>query len=315
MTDVTIPNTTGDIKIGELTDADVNGNGVFDVLMRSVKAHLKEEYDAERIRGTDYANAYVQSVIQVMQLANGYTLAKAKLPLELQLLEAQIMQVATDTAVATKQGGLLDAQALNQMAETNRINKEVQLKLPKEIELLGKDLLIKESQIHLTEKELALKDYELTRIKPKELALLSAEVSLKEKQIPIMEKELIIKGEQLKLAEYEFTYKAPAEVALMNAQKDLYIQKAVTEQAQTDGSVIKPNSVTYWTSKLTEEQSKTYKRDAEQKVAKLMIDTWMIRKNNDPDDAGVTVTETNALINENIGKAIRQMGTSIGIDF
>lgn len=422
MTDITIPNTTGDIKIGELTDADVNGNGVFDVLMRSVKAHLQQEYDAQRIRGTDYANAYVQSIAQVMQMANAYTLAKAKLPLELQLLEAEILKVATDTAVATKQGGLFDAQILNQMAQTNQTNKQTELKLPaeveqiktqtgliktqdelaeydlehkqpiekqvlqkqvdqlnaqtnqvtkqtevldyelknklpKEVELMGKDLLIKQQQVELANKELLLKQYELTHIKPKELAMLTAEVAikqkqlplmekeislkqnqidlgikelgvkenqitlgykeiaLKEKQLPIMERELAIKGQQLKLAEYEFNYKAPAEVGLIDAQTQLYGKKANTEQAQTDGSVIRPNSVMYWTNKLTEEQSKTYQRDAEQKVAKLLIDSWSVRYNADPDNPYVAADGQNELENGNIGKAIRKMGETVGINF
>ena len=48
-----------EFNIHELTNGTLNGTGVFDVLMDAVKAHLHEEYKAERIRATDYANAYI----------------------------------------------------------------------------------------------------------------------------------------------------------------------------------------------------------------------------------------------------------------
>lgn len=42
-----------------LTERLVNGNGVFDALMKSVNVHLKEEYEKNRINGAEYASAYV----------------------------------------------------------------------------------------------------------------------------------------------------------------------------------------------------------------------------------------------------------------
>lgn len=234
---VTIPNTAGDIHIGELTEATLEGTGVFDTLMRSVKAHLQEEYNANRMRGTDYANAYIQLMTQVLDQANRYALAKAKLPLELQLLEAEITKVATDTAVATKQGALLEAQTSKELAQINMINQEVKHKLPAEVaqiqkqtalaeyelkyikprqlELANKDILLKQNQIDLQTKELALKDkqiglaeYELTKIKPKELELMAADIGLKKNQIQLGLKEIAIKEKQLPLMDKELDLKA-----------------------------------------------------------------------------------------------------------
>lgn len=61
MTDLTI------IEIPKITNEDltqkaVDGTGTFDILMSTVKVHLKEEYSAGRITGQEYTKAYIQIV-------------------------------------------------------------------------------------------------------------------------------------------------------------------------------------------------------------------------------------------------------------
>lgn len=43
----------------DLTQGVVSGNGTFDALMGGFKAHLKEEFDANRISGAEYTKAFV----------------------------------------------------------------------------------------------------------------------------------------------------------------------------------------------------------------------------------------------------------------
>lgn len=103
---ITIPNSTinEEFNISELTEVNVNGNGIFDTLMRSVKLHIKEEWDKERIRDTDYSNVYLGALKEVLGLSVQYAQVKSKLALELQLLEAQVNHTAAETVLVTKQG-------------------------------------------------------------------------------------------------------------------------------------------------------------------------------------------------------------------
>jgi hypothetical protein len=43
----------------DLTTGVIGGSGTFDALMKSVKAHLKEEYEKSRITGAEYTKAYI----------------------------------------------------------------------------------------------------------------------------------------------------------------------------------------------------------------------------------------------------------------
>ena len=148
---VTIPNSevNTDYNISELTSGELGGNGTFDIIMGAVNAHIEHQFKLGRIRGTDFANTYMQAMQMALQQASSYAIAKAKLPLELQQLEAQNLKIATDIAVMTKQGGLYDAQIIQ------------------------------------TTKETQLKEYELTKIKPLELENAKTEVEIKEQQLEL----------------------------------------------------------------------------------------------------------------------------------
>lgn len=64
------------VSNSDLTTADVNGSGTFDLLMRSYKAHLQEEYHKQRISGAEYTKAYVALTESAMSQAVSFLLAK-----------------------------------------------------------------------------------------------------------------------------------------------------------------------------------------------------------------------------------------------
>ena len=301
-----IPNVTitDEFNINELTQGKLDGNGSFDILMRTILLHLDQEYNKQRIRGTDYANAYIGLINNALNQISNYALQKAKLPLELQLLEAEIQKVATDTILATKQGGLVDAQIHREMAQTEMLHLEMEYKFPKELDMI-------DAQIENMKAEIALKDYELKYIKPIQLALQEKELALREKQLQISEKELGIKEQQLALARYEFEVKAPAEVKSILAQADLYNQKVVTEKAQTDPDVIKEGSVIDYNNKVLKQQAISYDNDSKLKATSMLVDTWKVRRNDDPDEA--PVNDINKLNDPNIGTAVSKVLNSVGI--
>lgn len=286
-----IPNATisPDFNIDELTEGKLDGNGVFDKLMKTFELHLEREYNKQRIRGTDYANAYIGLINNALNQVSNYALEKSKLPLELQLLEAQIHKTATDTIVATKQGGLIDAQIHKEMAQTEMLHLEMEYKFPKELALIDEQIANMKAEIALKEKELALRD----------------------KQLEISVKELGIKEQQLRLAEYEVQVKAPAEVRSINAQADLYNQKVVTEKAQTDASVIGKGSVIDHNNKVLAQQAISYDNDSKLKATSMLVDTWKVRRNDDPDEA--PVNDINKLADPNIGTAVVKVLQSVGI--
>ena len=302
-----VPNVVIDdaFNIDELTDGKLDGKGVFDKLMQTIELHLQREYNKQRIRGTDYANAYIGLINNALAQTTNYALSKAKLPLELQLLEANIQKVATDTILATKQGGLVDAQIHKEMAQAEMLHLEMEYKFPKELEMI-------DAQIANMQAEVALKDYELKHIKPMELRLREKELDLKTKQLELSIKELDLKEKQIELARYELEFKAPAEVANITAQGDLYKQKVITEKAQTDGTVIGPDSVIARNNEVLKQQAISYINDGKLKATNILVDTWKIRRNDDPDSA--PVTDINKLHDPNIGKAVTNLLDNVGIN-
>ena len=324
-------------NINELTEGTVAGTGVFDVLMQAVKAHLKGEFEAGRIRGTDYANAYTMSVGQVLAQASQYATQRAKLEAELKLLEAQTLQVQQETQTSAAQAGLLAAQTslitkqeLQTVQETkNLVSQELQTKaqtaisnyqleciLPKEANNLLLAGILTGAQTsaavqqtnNMIEQHKGIKvDNEMKKFQMD--FLLPNELEIKESQLAIAEKEVLIKGEQLLITKFELENKLPADVGLITAQDELYTQKTITEKAQTDESVVGAGSVIDTNNKLLEEQSKVYLRNAQQTAAKLLIDTWNVRHSSDPD--GNLENAANKLQDADIGAAITRMNANL----
>ena len=61
-------------NITNLTTGTVLGTGVFDIMMASVKAQLREEYECNRITGGEYAKAFIELTSAALQNAVQYSL-------------------------------------------------------------------------------------------------------------------------------------------------------------------------------------------------------------------------------------------------
>lgn len=204
-------------------------------------------------------------------------------------LRAEITKASVDTIVSSKQGNLVDAQACEVKASANKINAEVALKLPEEIEIL------KRNQLQLTAQTGEI-DYRVSTLLPSQTAQNTAQTA----QIT-----------------YTTSYVLPSQVSLTNAQTSsataqtaLYNQKTVTELAQTTTTPAS-GSVMGVQNDLMATQKASYLRDAEQKAAKMLIDTWNVRRNAEP--TSNPVTSDNRLRDEDIGDAVGKMLTGIGV--
>ena len=106
------------ITVDKVTDNDTEGTGTFDVLMRSVQAHLVAEYDNGRIVGSEYAQAYVSMVNSTMAQAIQFEMTKIQSGFTTDMAEEQVNTAVKQTALITEQIDLAHAQHLNTEANT-----------------------------------------------------------------------------------------------------------------------------------------------------------------------------------------------------
>ena len=106
------------VDITDLTHASVDGNGVFDVLMRAVNAHLQKEWSANRLKGTEYSTVYLGALESTMNASLQFLLARDKTNAELDILKQQLVNLKVEEINAGKQGILLDKQATDLDAAT-----------------------------------------------------------------------------------------------------------------------------------------------------------------------------------------------------
>lgn len=134
------------------------------------------------------------------------------------------------------------------------------------------------------------------------------EAQLLQKQIDNAIKEgEVLEAQKCKLqAEYDLTM---ATVLKANQETALLTQKVATEKAQIMEMGVDDNSVVGRQKALYVAQTNGFTRDAEQKAAKLLADTWSVRRTTDE----ATVADgTNMLNDVTIGRAINKLLTGVG---
>lgn len=231
------------ITLPKLTEATVAGSGVFDVLMRSVKGHLEQEFTQSRIKGAEYATVYLGSLEAVLNSSIAFLLQKDKNALEALLVEQQIALAKVEIIKANAQVEQVRAQTANLQAELLILQANA-LKIPAEIALLGAQKTLVERQ---GDNEI-IQGTVLTAQKCK----LDAEFDL-------------LLSTNLKTVE----------------ESKLLLWKTNTEKAQTTGIGVDENSVIGKQKALYGAQANGFTRDAEQKAADLMTKTWMTRRTTD----------------------------------
>ena len=245
------------------------------------------------------------------------------------LLDAQAARTIAETADVTKGTELKDyqlgfvlpsevarneAENLRINADTDRITMEV-TKIPYEIQML---------QAALTKipAEVALLNKQVTKI-DKDIELQTAQISLQLKQVALAEKQILMAAKELLLKDKQLELQT-AEIAVKNKQLDLLAQqilqaaeemklmkqKVITEQAQTDPAVVKPGSVIDKQNKVLDAQTTAYANDNLHKLATLMVNSWMTRRNTDEAEAADGV---NKLDNDYIGAVLTKAFTAAGV--
>lgn len=231
------------LDIRELTEGRLDGSGVFDVLLKTIREHLQEEVREGRLSTLEYASVLVESLGNCLQHASAYALAKSSLALELLRKEQDIL--------------LVKQEILKSQAETKRLVQDTEqaakifekelCKRTKELQILDVQLSQGEATINklatetaVTIKEAALVDARIhqqladTQRTTKELALQDQELILKQ----VAEQDAL---KRVELLDFELVQKNPVELqgltlqnARVSAETELVGKDLLLKQAQMD---------------------------------------------------------------------------------
>lgn len=255
----------------------LDGAGVFDSLMRTLKAHLKEEYSQSRIRGTEYATVYLGALNATMDKSLQFLLTRDKVKLEADVLELQATQMLLDGKRTALEIDLLEQQRNKAFLDGELVKAQVAK--------VYQDVCLGALQETKMQEEIDLLQEQFLNAK---------EVTKNTKQ-----ERFVINATKCKLdAEFAVLVQQKQKVT---AEKELLVQKKTTEQAQTadtaaGGSVVGSQIALYTA------QSAGFARDAEQKMTKMLLDTWNTRR-----ATSATLTDgntTNLLNDPTIGKVL-----------
>lgn len=285
MTGTTIPHVTVSITeaidITDVTTGVVGGDGVLDKLLSTMTEHLTAQYEKRRITGVEYATLYLGAYQATLQQALALTLAKETQAYEIKNLDWEAKLKEAQYNLAVKQLEIAAYELTN--------------KTPVEVANLTKQGLLITAQTALADKELDTATYNLTNRIPAEVSGITKQNTLLDLEATLATAK--IAGET-------------ANTASTTKQTELYERKRLTEVAQLDGTGILSGSVLDSQKVLLAAQTLGLEKDAKQKVAKLMLDTWATRSTiNDAADPN----PSNKLGDDKIGLVVTNLCASVGI--
>ena len=265
------------VDITDLTHASIEGNGVFDVLMRAVNAHLQKEWSANRLKGTEYSTVYLGALESTMNASLQFLLARDKTNAEIDILKQQLINLKVEEANAIKQGLHLVAQTAHTTQQTANLLKEAD-NLTKQGDVLTNQAAQIAAQTSLTTKQ-ELQVIAETLNVPKQGELIDAQKNVQTQQ------KLNLEAQKLNI---------PKEGALVDAQRALTDQKLLTEQDALLTATAQRSVLTA--------QATGFANDAKQKAAEIMIKGFnVVATTNDltqiqSADYGVSTTKVKAAL-------------------
>lgn len=136
-----------------------------------------------------------------------------------------------------------------------------------------------------------------------EAELLTKQIALVEQQrLNAITENTVLVAQECKLrAEYDLTM---ASILRTNEEIALLTQKTATERGQTQALGVDADSVLGRQKSLYLAQSDGFKRDAEQKATKIMVDSWNVRRTT---DEGTVADGTNMLNDAAVGRAVTKL--------
>lgn len=179
---------TRNVKVDTM-EYTVTGDGLFDILMDTATKHIKAQFDANRIRQEDYANAYLeiykvtlQAALQAWTTAVEYEHKKA----EVEMVKAQtrlvLLQALGEMNKPTQilaQIRQIESQITHQNAQTDLVKAQIdraiyenKFLVPKQIDEADAKVKTQVKQVDVLEAQTALVSQQVAEEKAKELLYL-----------------------------------------------------------------------------------------------------------------------------------------------
>ena len=218
----------------DLTTRVVDGSGVFDALMSGLSAHLKREYEQNRITGEQYTKAYTASLGGALQTATSFLLGRDQA--YWQAVLAQMQARTTEIQVVTARVQLEVAKAQLATARIQALNAEAEFGLTK------MKIATEDQQYCLLKMQTEQGEYTLNEIMPTQKTLLEEQVEVQRAQtLDTRTNGTVIRGsvgKQKDLYTQQITsYQRDAEVKAAKLFTDAWItQKTIDEGLLAPGA-------------------------------------------------------------------------------
>lgn len=229
------------VKLEDLTTKTVDGTGVFDALMTTFGAHLRNEYEKGRIAAADYTKAYTALTESAMSQAVAFLLGKDQAFWQAQQAQLGALTARVQLETAKIQAAAVQLEALNQKANFALTKMKVATEEVGYCSAKYNLEVMLPEQLITVQKTNATATYNLASMLPQQL------LNLQGQQVLIKEQMEAQRGQTLDNRSDGGTV-----TGVMGKQKLLYAQ-----------------------------QITSYQRDAEVKAAKLFTDAWITQKTMD----------------------------------
>lgn len=159
-----IPAEVSKLSIADLTSGVVAGTGAFDKIMVSMAAHLKNEYDKNRITGAEYTKAFIAATELALSQGASFTLACERQYWDTLLLQQQTVAAKLQAENLLAEYAIKKLQLAKLSSEYCASEFNVNTLLPKQAEMLTKQIAGQE-----TSNQIAA--YNLANMLPEQLKL------------------------------------------------------------------------------------------------------------------------------------------------
>ena len=174
------------------------GTAIFDVLMKAVNENINIQYELTRITGSDYATVYLGAIETCIKEATNLLLQKAIADKEIEVKQAQILQIQATTLNTQEDTKLKSAQIITEQEETKLKAAQAiayPLQSAKDLEVKSKEIEVKTQQILTMQNDDKIKSAQST----KDLEVKAKDLGVKQAQIDKLIDDLLTAAKQREL--------------------------------------------------------------------------------------------------------------------
>lgn len=301
-----------DITIDKLTEISLDGDGIFDKMMRAVDLHINREFKDNRITGDQYAKVYVEVMLGVLNNATQFLLTKDQnrwQSIQAQM-QARITEIQATSALIDLERVKLEAAKLTfematsktqyALTKINVANAQAQHCLI--AAQTEKENYVNENILPIT---LAQEQNKLSVTIPLQNDLIQEQIEKERAQTLDTRSDGMtpiagIIGQQRESLSLDIDTKTyalentlPIQLTLLNEQ--IESERSKTVDNRIDGSVISGSVGKQ--KELYTQQIDSFIKDSQYKTAKMYLDSWITQKTLD-EGLAAPLELTNTKVNE-----------------